>query len=298
MLSTIKTFTPVSSSRVTLLAYSFNTVTSDIVCTALFPKFPKLLQAELRTHRSARIDDTSNQSHYSSRAIPIQKALKQVKEDPFVFYLTAFEKGMGGSDTLTLEQRKKAHQIILEMRDYCAQRVEQLMSLGIAKQDCNRYIEPWMQGGCIITFSGNALTHFLDLRTKPGVQEDMKRHAVELEELVNQSKPQLLNPGEWHIPYLDKWTPKKTGINEILKISAARCARQSYENFDGDFTIEKDFELFYKLINPNPPHMTPLEHQAISLETPEQCYTLTGFASQRYLYENPSQAAKLDLKLV
>ncbi len=286
MQAKIKTFTPISSDRVTLLAYSQNYCTGNIVCTALFPEFPKLLQAELRTHRSARITETSNQSHFSSRAIPIQKALNQVKEDPFIFYLTAFEKGMNGSDTLSNAQKTEARQVILEMRDYCVERVEQLMQIGIAKQDCNRYLEPWMKGSCIVTFSGEALAHFLDLRTKPGVQEDMRLHALELETLVNQSKPQQLNPGEWHIPYLDKWHPEGLGIAEILKVSAARCARTSYQNFDGNFAVEKDFQLFDKLTQHNPPHFTPLEHQAIALESPDVCYTLTGFASQRYLLEN------------
>ena len=281
-----KIFSAVEGSLVNILAYSENSVTGDRALTVVFPQFPKALQAELRTHRSARIEDTSNQSHYSSRAIPIEKALKQVKEDPFIFELTAFAKGMNGND-LDKETREKAEQIILELRDLASERVEKLMQLGIAKQDANRYIEPWMKGGCIVTFSQEALDHFLDLRTKEGVQRDMRNHTLELQALLRQTEPIKLNPGEWHLPYMDKWASKDSlSINELLKISAARCARISYQNFDGDFAVEKDFALFERLTQAIPPHLTPLEHQAIALPTPTQCWTLRGFASQRYQFEN------------
>mgnify|MGYP000623740806 CR=1 FL=1 len=283
----MKKFTPVYGKKnlVQILAYSENVVTGDKVLTVVFPSFPKLLQAELRTHRSARINETSNQSHYSSRAIPIEKALKQVEQDPFIFELTAFAKGMNGNE-LDKDTRDEAEKIILELRDFAVAKVRKLMVLGIAKQDCNRYIEPWMKGGCIVTFSQNALEHFLDLRTKPGVQPDMRNHALELQQMLTEVEPLILEPGEWHLPYLDNWVDTdKLDIEDILKISAARCARISYENFDGDFALEKDVALFDRLTKANPPHLTPLEHQAQALETSIQCWTLKGFASQRYLAE-------------
>lgn len=275
----------IESALVEILAYSQNKITGDKVLTVVMPQMPKALQAELRTHRSARIDETTNQSHYSSRAIPIEKALKQVKENPFIFELTAYAKGMNG-DTLDIEVRQQAENLILELRDKAVKTVEQLQKLGIAKQDANRYIEPWMVGGCIITFSNRALKHFLNLRTKEGVQPNMRRHALELELLLKNVEPQLLEPGEWHIPYSDKWIDRdRLTLEQILKISAARCARISYQNFDGDFAPEKDYALFDKLMNCEPRHATPAEHQAKALKDSLQCDTLTGFASQRYLIE-------------
>ncbi len=283
MTTGLKIFKPVTGDLVNILAYSQNSVTGDRVLTVVFPKFPKLLQAELRTHRSARIDETTNQSHYSSRAIPIEKALRQVKEDPFIFSLTAFAKGMNGNE-LQPEVKEQAEALILELRDRAIETVEKLMGLGLAKQDANRYIEPWMKGGCIITFSKQALEHFLNLRTREGVQPDMRKHALELRDLINTVEPIKLEPGEWHLPYLDKWADSDAlAIDYLIKISAARCARISYENFDGDFAIEKDFALFDRLINSHPPEATPAEHQAIALDEPKQCWTLRGFASQRYL---------------
>ena len=46
-------------------------------------------------------------------------------------------------------------------------------------------------------------------------------------------------------------------------VSAARCARVSYLTHDGERpTLEKDLELYRHLVNANPPHMSPCEHQA------------------------------------
>ena len=49
----------------------------------------------------------------------------------------------------------------------------------------------------------------------------------------------------------------------LLKVSAARCARASYNNFEGRLsTIEEDLGLFAKLVENQPIHASPTEHQA------------------------------------
>ena len=96
---------------------------------------------------------------------------------------------------------------------------------------------------------------------------------------MNESEPKYLNPGEWHIPFGDKMDIDKliqeTGYlisplideNKIslqqLKVSVARCARISYNNFDTDnIDYKKDLELYDRLISDKPAHMSPAEHQA------------------------------------
>ena len=56
-------------------------------------------------------------------------------------------------------------------------------------------------------------------------------------------------------------------VTELLRtwrtFSAARCARVSYLTHDGERpTLQKDLELYRHLVNANPPHMSPCEHQA------------------------------------
>jgi hypothetical protein len=55
----------------------------------------------------------------------------------------------------------------------------------------------------------------------------------------------------------------KEKLEIVRKISVARCARVSYKAFDGTVApIEKDLELFEKLLVGQPLHASPAEHQA------------------------------------
>lgn len=98
-------------------------------------------------------------------------------------------------------------------------------------------------------------------------------------------KPQKLNVGEWHCPLvyeednnfidlqLHKLYPKEaphknsgwyvTNFRSLKKkISVARCARISYLTHDGKRDIEKDLELYEKLVGGEIKHMSPFEHVA------------------------------------
>ena len=46
------------------------------------------------------------------------------------------------------------------------------------------------------------------------------------------------------------------------KISVARCARVSYLTHDGSRNIDKDLDLYDRLVTAQPPHWSPLEHVA------------------------------------
>jgi phenylpropionate dioxygenase-like ring-hydroxylating dioxygenase large terminal subunit len=49
-------------------------------------------------------------------------------------------------------------------------------------------------------------------------------------------------------------------IEELKRVSAARCARVSYLTHDGKRDIEKDIELCQRLLSDR--HMSPFEHVA------------------------------------
>ena len=44
-------------------------------------------------------------------------------------------------------------------------------------------------------------------------------------------------------------------------MSAARCARSSYANFDGERTVAGDLNTYAKLVESDPVHASPCEHQ-------------------------------------
>ena len=51
-------------------------------------------------------------------------------------------------------------------------------------------------------------------------------------------------------------------VEDLKKISVARCARVSYLTHDGVRNVQEDINLYEKLINAIPPHDSPLEHVA------------------------------------
>ena len=105
---------------------------------------------------------------------------------------------------------------------------------------------------------------------------------------LGEAKYEPLSRGQWHLPYfnleefMDTYTdemsvipsdiamsfpPYAGGRSRLLAakiaVSAATCARTSYQNFEGKQSgILEDIELFKKLIVSQPIHASPLEHQA------------------------------------
>jgi thymidylate synthase ThyX len=87
----------------------------------------------------------------------------------------------------------------------------------------------------------------------------------------NESTPQLLKAGEWHIPYNNLWMaeggyPKDLfTIEEQIALGTVRAARTSYTVVGEDqkpMSIKKVIELHDKLVTANPLHASPMEHCA------------------------------------
>ena len=86
----------------------------------------------------------------------------------------------------------------------------------------------------------------------------------------NESKPNELEAGEWHMPFIGNFDSEKllklSGQEpedfELIcrKIATARCARLSYMTFDGVIDYRKDLTLHDDLLSKR--HMSPFEHCA------------------------------------
>jgi len=255
---------------VKILADSINIKTGDRITTFLIPIW-KVLQAELRTHRS------TGQSHYSSRAIPTEKLIKQVMENPFIPLWREFQKGMSGSDTLTNEVKKEATEIWKSAAKSAIWHVNRLKELGIAKEQRNRLLEPFMTGDCVITASDYAWAHFFDLRCVKGVQPEFKEVADRMLQEYIYSAPKELKRNEWHIAF--EVNDPLLSTEEKLKISVARCARTSYLNHEGVIDYLKDFELYQRLLESK--HLTPFEHQLQAMNKSVLFDQFKGFKSLR-----------------
>ena len=111
---------------------------------------------------------------------------------------------------------------------------------------------------------------------------------------MNESKPKLLNPGEWHIPFSDNINDdeilqkiaKKEEVGHLetaygiyqhyaIKIATARCARLSYMTFEGKIDYAKDIALHDTLLKAH--HMSPFEHCAKAPTEDELNFKDKGF---------------------
>jgi thymidylate synthase ThyX len=99
---------------------------------------------------------------------------------------------------------------------------------------------------------------FLDLRAQEDVEPNMGYLATETLEKWLYSVPQPLRAGEWHLPFI-KEEDKLLSFEYQVRRSVARCARVSYMNFEGTNDLEKDMDLYDKLLESG--HMSPFEHQ-------------------------------------
>lgn len=204
--------------------------------------FPRIVLAEAKTHRVIRgmggnieeelwldglgINDDENLSRNSasSRAIPIQKQIERVRQNPFipeVFPLNA--KGMQPEEYInSFDYRYEAcKRNWLDFRDDAIKNVEKAIELGWHKQLANRLLEPFMWHTVIVT--ATEFDNFFKLRTNEQAQYEIRRiadlmyevyHAEDMVQKYEDStaplymdafhpgfKTKELKVGEWHLPF-------------------------------------------------------------------------------------------------
>ena len=260
------------------------TITAKVICdsqpktgtriTTLELEYPRFIHSEFMTHRMF------SRNASSSRAIPIMKMIQAVIDNPAMpVHWGKNQAGMQAREQLEDRYQLQAQLLWLAARDSAVEHAKTMMALGAHKQIVNRILEPFTHIRVIVTATNFA--NFFALRDHEDAQPEIRELAVAMKKAIEESTPQLLDIGGWHLPYLDAEDFKN--IYEHLKensitrhdpaqhqiwmmacaVSAARCARVSYLTHDGERpTLQKDLELYRHLVNANPPHMSPCEHQA------------------------------------
>ena len=260
------------------------TITAKVICdsqpktgtriTTLELEYPRFIHSEFMTHRMF------SRNASSSRAIPIMKMIQAVIDNPAMpIHWGKNQAGMQAHEQLEDKYQLQAQLLWLAARDSAVEHAKTMMALGAHKQIVNRILEPFTHIRVIVTATNFA--NFFALRDHEDAQPEIRELAVAMKKAIEESTPQLLGIGECHLPYLDEEDFKN--IREHLKensitrhdptqhqiwmmacaVSAARCARVSYLTHDGERpTLQKDLELYRHLVNANPPHMSPCEHQA------------------------------------
>ena len=126
--------------------------------TSMLLTYPRFIHGEIMTHRMF------SRNSASSRAIPFEKMVKMVEEDPFIpIAWQKDHKGMQGNDYIKTEDGLYVvTKYWLEARDKAVKAAKDLHSCNITKQLCNRLLEPYMWHTTLVT--ATEFENFFELR--------------------------------------------------------------------------------------------------------------------------------------
>lgn len=260
--------------------------------TTLEVRFPRIILAEVNTHRMVAKNGAS------SRAIPFTKRLAAIQDDPFIPMRWGREqKGMEAGEEV--EHPEAVREIWLKARDEAVEHAIGLASGGLHKNLCNRLIEPFAWMTMVWTATNYANLTFQ--RDHRAAEDHFQILGACVRSALISSGPSPLHFGEWHMPYIrpDDYQAVWSMAHEqepirqdyLRKISAARCARVSYETQDGVRDVLADLGLFSRLVvrdeyETEPGHWSPLEHVCMALATPERIGPFTGWFPLRKQYKH------------
>jgi hypothetical protein len=275
--------------------------------TTLEVTFPRFVLAEFNTHR------VFSRNSASSRAIPIAKQLRRVIEDPYLpIEFGSNQPGMQAGPTLSGEKGDAAEREWLSARDDAVRRVLGLVTepelaasadplellaqvegarqaggppaewLNVHKQVANRLLEPFMWHTVIVT--ATEWENFWNLRCHADAQPEIRLVAEKMRAAVETSEPVELDYGEWHLPLIRAEDREGASTEDLIKVSAGRCARVSYLTHAGKRDLDADVALHDRLLTSG--HMSPLEHPARPLSEEELaagdwCGNFRGWCSYR-----------------
>lgn len=274
--------------------------------TTLQLSYPRFIHAEFMTHR------VFSRNASSSRAIPVATTMRSLRDDPVVpVSWGRNQKGMQAREELDDATAAKAEEVWLAGRDAAMGTAQALMDLGVHKQIANRVLEPWSFISVIVT--ATEWSNWFALRDHEDAQPEIRKLARIMREHMDSSTPRTLQdePGryDWHLPYfhpedladvrlfckvsmdsspariVQEYGDFETYVEfTCLLVSAARCARVSYNNHDGSRpNIAADIALAETLLTSR--HMSPFEHQATTCTCPSFHANFRGYHSFRGMLE-------------
>lgn len=249
--------------------------------------YPRFCHSELMTHR------LFSRNAASSRAIPVPKMIEHIKNNTAMpIHWGANQKGMQADnecdnlikiemfdtfdcptdDLYQMESNDVFKEEAWEVaRDYAIGVAEAFHEAGYHKQIVNRLLEPFQFIKVVCT--ATEYDNFFWLRNHKDAQPEIKELAHCMWEAREQSKPNRLRIGEWHVPYVETFRASDgdaileyivedlgVSLEDALKVSASCCAQVSYRLTDQ--SLDKAIKIYDMLVNSKPVHASPLEHQA------------------------------------
>lgn len=232
--------------------------------------YPRFIHSELMTHR------LFSRNAASSRAIPVAKMIEQVRENPAMpVHWGKNQPGMQAKEELTgfeLEKVQEEWKIAATCATIAATYMD---DSGAHKQIVNRVLEPFQWMKTVVT--ATEFDNWFWLRNHPDAQPEIKELAAKMWEALQSSEAVELEPGDWHVPYYQEgfWTPARldtvgwfdihgSGLEDALAISSSCCAQVSYRKLDD--SLEKARDIYKRLVESEPVHASPFEHQSTPMK--------------------------------
>ena len=228
-------------------------------------KYPRYIHSEMMTHR------LFSRNASSSRAIPIEKMFEWIESDVVMpVHWGSKKKGMQSGEQLTGDSLSVANLAWIGAFRAVLGFAKIMNAVGLHKQIVNRMLEPW--GHINVVLTATDFDNFFCLRCHKDAQPEIQVLAVMMAIAYRDSVATFLPAGDWHLPYVSKEEIASYPINDCIKFSASRCCRISYLTMEGKTPdAAKDRMLHDQLIDDY--HMSPLEHQACSMEADDYSYS-------------------------
>jgi hypothetical protein len=239
--------------------------------------YPRFIHAELLTHREL------SRCSSSSRAMPIEKMIRQVIEDPAMpIHWGRNRSGMQAREELSDVEQFNARLDWLRARDRAVETVKHLTALGLHKQVANRLLEPWSWITVVMSTTDHA--NLFHLRDHDDAQPEFHKLATMLRVELEMSKPRELRVGEWHLPFHMPDRDSDLNEDQLVRVCTGRAARVSHLTHDGKRDPVADLVLHDKLVAAG--HWSPFEHCAIAAKDLVRSGNFVGFVQYRKMFKS------------
>jgi thymidylate synthase ThyX len=261
-----------------------DSTTNGTRLTTIEVRFHRFILPEFNTHRMF------SRNFSSSRAIPVAKMIEQVENEPAMPV-------HWGKNQAGMQANEECNALVDgRLRDVEWKRLAQINCIyaegfsdaGYHKQIVNRLLEPFQFVKGVVT--ATEWDNFFALRDHPAAQPEIQLLAKLMKQAMDESEPQDLEFGEWHLPYvigndnlnfvMSKYLDNESMLQDKIKCSVARCARVSYMKHDKSSpSVSEDIDLYNALVTRpytmkngmhlpenDPIHASPAEHVATPMD--------------------------------
>lgn len=254
------------------------TISAKVICDSINPRgvrittfeldYPRLIHSEFMTHRMF------SRNAASSRAMPVSSVISLVETNPAMpVHWGKNQPGMQAKEELDEVTKAGVQELWLEASKQAVSIAKVMNDMQVHKQVVNRVLEPFQHIKVVLTMTERANWYWL----RDDTDADPTIHALarQMKVAEDRSTPWELSYGQWHVPYVNQIHSKHfqsftdgdgklISVEDALKISASCCAQVSYRKQDG--SLEKAETVFKRLIESEPVHASPVEHQALCFD--------------------------------